>query len=160
MEERLIVLKLVLDELGVDPTISNMPDRKRIQKAVYLAQRSGLDLGYRFGWYIRGPYSPALARDYYELADGLRSTPAAFDKFKLDERVKPRLDKVKTLMRPTESTELTQPNWLELVASLDYLRHVQGRPAREAKVALAGYKPQLSSHVDEAEGALEAAGLP
>jgi len=42
--------------------------RLPLQKYVFLARRLGLDLGYRFTLYLYGPYSPALANDYYELA--------------------------------------------------------------------------------------------
>lgn len=36
-----------------------------LQKFVYLMQEFGFDLGYPFGWYIRGPYSPSLADDAF-----------------------------------------------------------------------------------------------
>ena len=60
MDTSLIVLQLVLSELGVEPTIENLDDRIRLQKAMYLSQEAGVRLGYRFSWYVRGPYSQAL----------------------------------------------------------------------------------------------------
>ena len=71
MEQKLIALKMFLDALGVPETIDTIDDRKRVQKAVYLGQLSGIDLGYRFGWYLKGPYSPALTRDYFGLAEAI-----------------------------------------------------------------------------------------
>src|SRR3712207_9330456 len=47
--------------------------RKRVQKAVYIGQLTGVDLGYRFSWYVKGPYSTALTRDYYDLAEDVNS---------------------------------------------------------------------------------------
>ena len=67
MNTRLIVLELVLRELGMEPVIDSLQDRIRLQKAIYLSQEAGVPLGYRFGWYVRGPYSKGLARDYYYL---------------------------------------------------------------------------------------------
>lgn len=60
MDSNLIALKLFLDDLGVSADIETIDDRKRVQKAVYLGQAAGADLGYRFGWYLLGPYSPSL----------------------------------------------------------------------------------------------------
>ncbi len=56
METKLLVLKLFLGALGIDDSIETVDDRKRVQKAVYLGQLSGIDLGYRYGWYRMGPY--------------------------------------------------------------------------------------------------------
>ncbi len=50
MEARQIVLKLFLSTLGVPADIDTVNDRKRVQKAVYIGQLTGVDLGYRFGW--------------------------------------------------------------------------------------------------------------
>lgn len=41
--------------------------RLRMQKYVYLAKLFGCDLGYEYNLYLRGPYSPGLAEDYYQL---------------------------------------------------------------------------------------------
>lgn len=49
----LIVLDLFLQALGIDireVDLSNPEERKRIQRTVYLAQLTGVDLGYRFQW--------------------------------------------------------------------------------------------------------------
>ncbi|MBC7218602.1 MAG: hypothetical protein H5T49_00490 [Hadesarchaea archaeon] len=43
-------------------------DRIKLQKYVHIARSCGLDLGYKFNLYLRGPYSPDLAKDYYELS--------------------------------------------------------------------------------------------
>lgn len=58
---RLDVVLAILKE--ADPNLhldvkNNFDDRLRLQKYVYLIQRLGLSLGYRFNEYLRGPYSP------------------------------------------------------------------------------------------------------
>ncbi len=39
------------------------------QKFVYLLKLKGVEFAYPFRLYVRGPYSPALAREYYQHAD-------------------------------------------------------------------------------------------
>jgi len=39
------------------------------QKLVYLLKLKGVAFGYPFHLYVRGPYSPLLAREYYQHAD-------------------------------------------------------------------------------------------
>lgn len=41
--------------------------RFRIQKYAYLADKCGLDHGHRYSMYRHGPYSPTLARLYYDM---------------------------------------------------------------------------------------------
>ena len=66
MDARLETLQLVLAELGIDPEIETIDQRVIFQKAIYLAQAGGVPLRYRYNWYVMGPYSPNLTKDYYE----------------------------------------------------------------------------------------------
>lgn len=52
-----------IHEFNSDDFIS----RLRMQKYVYLARFFDIDLGYKYNLYLRGPYSPSLAEDYYNL---------------------------------------------------------------------------------------------
>ena len=62
LTNRQIALVLLLDALGLkDP--QNYEERKMVQAAVYIAKAAGVDCGYRYGWYVYGPYAPALADD-------------------------------------------------------------------------------------------------
>ncbi len=58
----------------------------KLQKYVYLARNLfGMDFNYPFNLYIRGPYSPKLADDYYKLnksGENLSNVP--YDKNKFD----------------------------------------------------------------------------
>jgi len=58
--------------------LDDFDSRLRLQKYVYLARPFGLRLGYGFSLYIRGPYSPDLARDYYNLPAEGEPLPAGF----------------------------------------------------------------------------------
>ena len=68
MKKAQINLKLFLDALEISSEISTLEDRKRVQKAVYIGQEAGVDLGYSYGWYLLGPYSPELTQNYFTLA--------------------------------------------------------------------------------------------
>jgi uncharacterized protein YwgA len=40
-----------------------------LQKTIYLLQAFGLNIGYTYNWYLRGPYSSELAHTAYEVAE-------------------------------------------------------------------------------------------
>jgi hypothetical protein len=68
---RKVALGGLLHRIGsFNPTSyeSDFNARLRLQKTVYLMQEFGLNIGYWFSWYLRGPYSPNLTRDTYKLA--------------------------------------------------------------------------------------------
>ena len=54
---------------GFDFKVNYFNNRLKLQKYVFLLRRYGIDLGYSYNYYIRGPYSPELADDYYNLPD-------------------------------------------------------------------------------------------
>ncbi len=56
----------VLRELEIKPDMTPFSTRLRIQKILYLLQELGLQTGWKFGWYVRGPYSPDLAHELFE----------------------------------------------------------------------------------------------
>ena len=60
-------LKALERKTGHKFNIEKLEDRLLIQKIVYIARFFGIDLGYHFDCYIRGPYSSELANDYYKL---------------------------------------------------------------------------------------------
>jgi hypothetical protein len=152
MDGALTTLRLLLDELGVGSDIRTLDDRKRIQKAVYLGQLSGVDLGYRFGWYRMGPYSPQLTRDYFELASALADEPAPEQRLRAPYR--DRLARLRPLLDPPADLPLDREQWLELAASYHYLRHARGLDHDAARDVLAREKPLLAPHADRARAEL------
>jgi len=159
MESKLIVLKLFLDELEIPSDIETLDDRKRVQKAVYLGQLAKVDLGYRFGWYLKGPYCPTLTRDYYSLAEEIASRDYEYKNFSIKKSLKEKLKKVAPLLKKPREFPLEQEDWLELVASFDYLRRVQKLNDREANRILEEKKPHLARYKEIAEQRLKQVGL-
>jgi uncharacterized protein YwgA len=159
MDRGQIALKLFLDELGIPLDIKTFDDRKRVQKAVYLGQLSGVDLGYRFGWYIRGPYSTRLTNDYFPLAESLASEDTDCEGKTLKKGVKEKLAKIRPLMNNPEDVDLPQEDWLELVASLDFLTRVSKLDEQEVLKVLEKEKSHVFGFVDQAKQALLSVGL-
>ncbi len=159
MENRLVALKLFLDALGVEPAIDTLDDRKRVQKGVYLGQAlGGLDLSYRFGWYLMGPYSPALTRDYYALNEAVESGEQLPAGARLRTRHAQRLSQLGEVLR-SKPEALNESDWLELVGSLHYLIRVKGldRDRASNEIRSSPSKSRLSPFLEDAYEALEKA---
>lgn len=155
MNPKLTTLKLFLETLGTNTRIDKLDDRKRVQKTIYLGQLTGVDLGYRFGWYLYGPYSPELTRDYYSLAT-LHNDPTP-EQWKLNDNVKERLQQILPLMEPPVNLKsvLTIEDWLELVASYHYLRSISRLPHEQVdQEFLNARKQRLIPYVNDARAAL------
>lgn len=160
MEQSQMALKLMLDGLNVPVDVGRVDDRKAIQKAVYLAQVAGVDLGYRYNWYRMGPYSPGLTRDYFALAGALRSgAEAELAGYVLRPNVVEKLTQVQPLLSAPAGVTLGQPDWLELVASLHFLLRQRRMDLEAARATLLREKTHVAPFMDVAVEALENGGL-
>jgi uncharacterized protein YwgA len=151
MDNRHIVLKLFVTALEEPGDINDLEARKRFQKAVYLGQLAGVDLGYRYGWYLRGPYSPQLARDYYQLAEAIELGDREFENHQLTGTVRQQLESIRGLFRAPPRWKRSPADWLELLASWHYLRAVSGKNDADARVTMQRTKPALAPHIDAAD---------
>ncbi len=52
--------------LGFTPSLNNFENRLKMQKIICLLEIMGMDIGYNFGIYVRGAYSPDLTEDLYQ----------------------------------------------------------------------------------------------
>lgn len=122
MDRRQIGTKLTLDALGVRLQLDEFSDRLIVQKSIYLAQAAGVDLGYYFQWYLRGPYSPGLTRDVFSLEAELAELAEGSDEsqgWTLDEASSETLRKLRGLITGCE--EQGRARRLELLASVHFL---------------------------------------
>ena len=158
MKKAQINLKLFLDALGISSEISTLEDRKRVQKAVYIGQEAGVDLGYSYGWYLLGPYSPELTQDYFTLNDDLLTEDEEYTSYMLVESLSNKLNGLKSLMDVPQKVNLPQEDWLELVASIVYLMNEKSDVER-TKTKLSRKKPRLVCHFDVAFDLLKEQGL-
>lgn len=122
MDRSQAAVVLVLRELGLSLDMRTFDGRLIVQKATYLAQAAGVDLGYFFGWYLRGPYCSSLAHDAYAAESDGEFDEVRRD-WKLDEKTSSQLGRLKTLI-PASAAPSKTAYELELLASVHYLaRH-------------------------------------
>lgn len=159
MDRKLVALKLLLDEAGIRLRTHNIDDRKTLQKAICLIQASGIDLGYEFNWYLKGPYSPALSDDYYNLTRALNQNQINPEDYSLVDSIKTKLGTIQDIFTPDDYRfNGDKSDWLELVASVWFLKD-SGRSWDDIKEILKERKPHLVNYVHLAKEKLEAAGL-
>lgn len=104
-------LEQSLNILGIDPNTDSFSNRKRLQKITYLLEKSGVDFGFEFSWYLHGPYSPSLTRVLYkEEQEKERNMSISKDE-------KKQILTIKQLL----GNDLKSSDTLELIASLHYL---------------------------------------
>jgi uncharacterized protein YwgA len=60
-------------ELGFKPSVADFEDRLKIQKIVYLLNLKGIRVGFDYNLHVRGPYSPALAREIFSNQDDVQN---------------------------------------------------------------------------------------
>lgn len=132
MDDNIIDLKLTIDQLG-GFDMESFGGRIAIQKKIYLLQLSGLDLGYRFNWYIRGPYSPGLADTAFDIWNNLDVVTDITNDYTLTDTAIKKIDKIKPLLESPCPSNMEEYGWLELLASLHYICHIAFLPDEEKK---------------------------
>lgn len=144
MDQRQHALILCLKEVGVAPKIESMEDRIKIQKAIYLIQEAGVQLGYHYSWYIRGPYCTSLADDYYKISEDVNGNDGSESDRKLAGWASDALDAKKGVFDAHQEAGLEPAYWLELIASLHFLLHRSGYDEERAAEEIDKRKPHLA----------------
>lgn len=142
-ETKTLVLGGVLRRIGnFEPDLfpTSFDARLVFQKTVYLLQAFGLYMGFTFSWYIRGPYSPMVARYGYQLAKLKRKVPLVrFARAKSEMRFKEFLDFLGSRNNDAE--------WLEIIASIHLLKKLYPRKSKSKILELVAQKqPHFSMH--------------
>jgi len=153
MDRQQIALKLTLDGLKLPFEINSFEDRLILQKAVYLAQARGINLGYYYHWYLHGPYCPSLTRDEYAIDYERRQEVDESNGWKLDGESEDRLKELRKLIPSGGRTEVRRK--LELLASVHFLvsrKQVRGSDAKEITATLKRFEKDFSEQ--EVENAL------
>ena len=142
------------NELKVPSEIDRVRDRKLLQKAVYLGQLSGFDLGYRFGWYLMGPYCTSLARDYYSLNEAIATGDCEYENKELKASLRKKLERVRSLIESSPPSGLSASDWLELLSSVHFLREIQKKTPDQTRDIIRKEKPTLLPYYDLANDTL------
>jgi len=157
MDRRQTGVKLVLDGLGLGFKIDTFFDRLVLQKAVYLAQAGGINLGYHYQWYLHGPYSPALTRDAFSMQLEITAGMDDSGRWVLDDASRNRVGQLKQLI-PDHADPMTRARKPELLASVHFLidrKQVVGRNVKQITELLARFNKDFTeSEVENALGEL------
>ncbi len=121
MDRQKILLAKSFEAVGIELRTDNFDNRLILQKAVYILQQAGIQLGYRYGWYLRGPYSPELTNDVFSVLKEGEEAEKELKRWRLDNNLSGLLQNLKPLLVVEgESTE-EQSKRLELIASVLFL---------------------------------------
>jgi uncharacterized protein YwgA len=141
MDKQGLLLKLTLNAFereGLEVTTDKFAGRKNVQKVIYLLQERRLPFGYAFSWYLRGPYSPGLTKDYFRVESDLKEY---YDKevkdYRLDKTIKDEISKMVSELGTDDSD-------LEAAASAQFLMVNEGLSIVNALKELNKRKPELS----------------
>lgn len=161
MDTKQLVLKLALEAAKESLAVDSLDNRMRLQKAVYLLQASGANLGYRYSWYLKGPYSTALTQDYFAIAEAENAGDADDGRSLKGEVVERIKTAAKILTQPPEvkATRIPVSWWYELLASLHYLKTSERYSGPALRQELIKRKPHLKDHVDLGVAHLRQHGL-
>lgn len=167
MNRELVSLKLVLDELGVKPSISTSDNCKRVQGAIYLLQAAGLHLGYSYSWPLKGPYSRKLAIDCLALDDemaglsdeGATEPPPELPNTRLRRPLIKLIGRIRPVLTPPAGVDLDDASWMWLLASLLYLYQEHYPDATRVEDAIKDEKMGLYPYIGPGYRALLGCGL-
>lgn len=124
-KKRIEILLSIVSKLGnvnIQKLKEDFSERLLIQKTAYLLQVFDLNLGYRYTWYLHGPYSKELTTDIYNINTSLKVVEIHFT----DEFFKNKFQKLLDFL----SDKNKDPRWLELITSVHFLRHLN-KPKEE-----------------------------
>jgi uncharacterized protein YwgA len=137
------ILSKILNLLGFESIdMGSFDNRLKYQKLIYLVQNSGLSLGYGYNWYVRGPYSPSLTQDLFEI----NRNNQIFESGKRlalqnEQEIAKRIETIKTLL----GKNIENSVFLEVLASLIYLKKSSAKSdCASLKKRLLTLKPRLN----------------
>lgn len=126
----LLYLYSVLKRLGCGD-VDTFEQRIVSQKTQYFAQLFGVSLRYNYNLYLKGPYSPVLANDLFEIK-----------KLVSEQKIKPMLNKFIPEDLEERFSDLKEylkgvtPRQLEILATYHWLKKVAGYPVKTARAEL------------------------
>ena len=154
-------VSLCAESLEVNLDMDTFDNRLLLQKSIYLMQVFGVDIGYRFGWYLRGPYCSDLTKTGFEVKEHMGCSKVDFA---LPDSIVKRIQFFKKWETETKPEYMAEVEWLELLASLHYLKHIayirEGKSKDIVCSELVSRKSWYEmGHVEKAWEVLDQAGL-
>ncbi len=138
MKERLILLNTLMKRIG-DFSMNSFEGRLKFQKRVYLLKAIGFGLNYNFSWFIRGPYSPELTDDGFEIF----MNQSKINERKLNEHEEKDLGEFMLLTKGFDTNEI------EALASLHFLKKIYAQSKEKTISRLIEIKKHLNKNICE-----------
>ena len=130
MDRQQILLGKVLESADLRLNVGTFDERLILQKAVYMLQSAGVHLGYRFRWYLRGPYSPEMTAGAFGIVGEGDAGRKELRGWKLDSETQERIERIKPLLASV-GDKATQARRMELLASTLFLINTNQAKATE-----------------------------
>lgn len=121
MDRQQILLAKSLEAACVPLGVKTFIDRLILQKSVYLLQSVGIHMGYRFRWYLRGPYSPEMTAGAFGIVNEGEYARKELQGWNLDEESANLARKLQPLLHRDAEAKEEQSRRLELLASILFL---------------------------------------
>jgi uncharacterized protein YwgA len=107
--------------LGINPRMETFSERKKVQKAVYLLDKTfGLNFDYSYNWYLYGPYSPEVTQIIFRVLQDKTHNPVNTNILQEEE-----IKKIKR-MKEFLGSDIQSTDQLELLASVQFLLDCAG----------------------------------
>ncbi len=132
MTNRGVLLKLLMDEFGIDSGLKSFRSRLILQKSVYLLRALGMPTTFTYSWYLRGPYSPSLTKVAFDESIAPRQAGDETHKgYSLSDNARRRLLVLEQMVDGRRAVGLEKDDWLELLASMHFYRYEMYFPRDE-----------------------------
>lgn len=151
MLDKAVELKVCLDALGCEINMNSFDSRLMLQKCTYLLQACGVNLGYGFNWYLRGPYSSYLADVGFYASREIDTVTKKMQNVKLKKWAVDRINVCKKLIYNSRPKNVSALDWVELLASLYYLKNdtAEGKRVNTSNELLTLLKDKKSWYDDD-----------
>ena len=117
MNRQTIDLGFILRQMpDYEFSMNEFPDRLKLQKRIYLLQSFDIYLGYRFSWYIKGPYCSTLAMKGFELQEIYDEIPQEYKTTFTNNAAQSKFERFLKFVKGRSVDDL------EILASLHYLK--------------------------------------
>lgn len=163
MDRQQILLAKTLEAADVPLNVHTFNDRLILQKSAYLLQMSGIHMGYRFRWYLRGPYSPDMTAGAFGIVNEGQYGQEELQGWHLDKESAERARKLRPLLNRKGESKSGQVQRLELLASVLFLIKTEqaklGDPEGTSRILKKNEKHYNAEEVRAAAKELRAHGL-
>ncbi len=103
--------------------LDSFDNRLKLQKFVFILRSQGIDFGYEFNLYLRGPYSLDLTRDAFHIDNWNNIQKVRFDHDTQESDFQQILDKLEPYKNDVD--------WLEIAATLLFLKELHRKDPKE-----------------------------